>query len=630
MDPVGVVELLQLQQLAVLPALVLAGVRPHPVLSLYEQGAAVQIDREEPRGRLGPLQLHVVNRAEVVRQALRASSHKRLAHEDHDPVLLRHGLQAHRHVDVGGEVGGVDLELRADRALDGPAEVQAEAQAHAVFVAPREQRRVLPVLSQLPVAVRGGQDLDEGHDAQLGDLRAELGLVEPHAPDEKEGLPHILVRGPEVLVYNPVHDLRDLVHEDHRLLLQHLRGDGEVLDLAVAVDGLNLPPRDHRVHADVVVVQVVADNLTASLAEAQREQGTELDDRVLQDLRLHRLSLLLLLPDLLPPDDAPAPLHPPPRPRQLLLLAVEVRLDRLQEGAEAGAEAPGLHRARLLVELRAPLLVAQLDGVERVLPYQLDLVDHPLDRVQHQVVRVRAEHQRAHGQGDDDEHRADHAHGCLGDRAPADVEQEQEGGGLCRPVLGAEPCDGRQEAQHLLRPEGPPGTGLAADQRDPVDAGLGDAAVREPGPRHLLFDVLGQLPDDVLQAPPVALPAHEDAVPVRAVQAELPNVTQGGGVNARVAVVHDVAEEAELEERVAGTVTLVALHVGALRVVVVVVGVHEDLLLPGHAAVPRIAACQQVLPCLVDHLGTILRGGDHHSLALAGVEQRHHQEHGED
>mmetsp|Transcript_8445 Transcript_8445/g.26263 ORF Transcript_8445/g.26263 Transcript_8445/m.26263 type:complete len:276 (-) Transcript_8445:1729-2556(-) len=275
MDPVGVVELLQLQQLAVLPALVLAGVRPHPVLSLYEQGAAVQIDREEPRGRLGPLQLHVVNRAEVVRQALRASSHKRLAHEDHDPVLLRHGLQAHRHVDVGGEVGGVDLVLAAYGALDGPAAVEAEAQVHAAPGAQALlQPRVEAVGGEDVGAVHPSEDLRKGED---GHVRQPHLLVLGHpsgAPDDQERVAVVLVRGPVELVHDSVHDLGDLVHESHDLLLQHLGRGAEVADPDAAHDAVHARALEHRVHAAVGALHVLADDVGARLTEAKGEERT--------------------------------------------------------------------------------------------------------------------------------------------------------------------------------------------------------------------------------------------------------------------------------------------------------------------------------------------------------------------
>mmetsp|Transcript_28243 Transcript_28243/g.60607 ORF Transcript_28243/g.60607 Transcript_28243/m.60607 type:complete len:226 (-) Transcript_28243:1031-1708(-) len=49
-----------------------------------------------------------------------------LAHENHHPVLLAGAHHAGGHVDVGREIGGVDLVLAAHRTLDGPTGVHAE------------------------------------------------------------------------------------------------------------------------------------------------------------------------------------------------------------------------------------------------------------------------------------------------------------------------------------------------------------------------------------------------------------------------------------------------------------------------------------------------------------------------
>mmetsp|Transcript_10237 Transcript_10237/g.32437 ORF Transcript_10237/g.32437 Transcript_10237/m.32437 type:complete len:236 (+) Transcript_10237:1026-1733(+) len=232
-----------------------------------------------------------------------------------------------------------------------------------------------------------------------------------NAPDEKEGLPYVLVGSPKILVHDPMDDLRHLVHKDHGLLLQDLRGDVEVLDLDVAVDGLDLPAGDHGVHAVAVVVlhvlQIVANDLRTGLPEPEGKQGAELDDGVLEDLGLHGHLLVRL--DTLPPL---------PRLRPVWARTDERDLEPMQPGIQwTQAALPEVLLGSLLIELHVP----ELDGVQRVLADQLHLVDHPLDGVKDEVVRVPAEEQRAQRQQDDDKDRADHAHDGLPDRVLAVV-----------------------------------------------------------------------------------------------------------------------------------------------------------------------------------------------------------------
>mmetsp|Transcript_100008 Transcript_100008/g.224103 ORF Transcript_100008/g.224103 Transcript_100008/m.224103 type:complete len:320 (+) Transcript_100008:203-1162(+) len=295
------------------------------------------------------------------------------------------------------QVRRVNLELAPDRSLDGPTGVQAEAHIHAATGAEAVlQAGVRPVACEHRRPVDGPQDLREGHDGQFRHPLDPADLLLLHPPDDEEGLPVVLVRRPVELVRHTVDDLCDHVHEGVDPGLQNLRGHAEVADAADADDALHDGAGDHCVDADgLLAPHVVLDDVGASLAEAESEQGAELDDGLLQDQRLH--GLLLRRAEV----TRHAVLREPPH----LLLVKPPR--------------PGLLNLLLL-----ELLVRHLRRHQRVVADGHDVPDHLLDGGDDELVRVVREHHRPHHQQDQEQ---EHGHqliegGLLGERPVVEVE----------------------------------------------------------------------------------------------------------------------------------------------------------------------------------------------------------------
>mmetsp|Transcript_10788 Transcript_10788/g.31943 ORF Transcript_10788/g.31943 Transcript_10788/m.31943 type:complete len:219 (+) Transcript_10788:821-1477(+) len=207
------------------------------------------------------------------------------------------------------------------------------------------------------------------------------------APREEEGVPNVLVGAAEKLMDAGMHHVRDPVDEDHDLVLQDLGRVGEIPDVAETEDGLHAPPGDHGVQRRAVAaLHVEADDLGAGLAEPQGEQRADLDDRFLEDHRLHGLRNVLR-PLVL--RDAHRGQHPPPELLHDRLLGRQLRHHR--SGVVPVVEAVALPHARAADLLLLVLLVADGHGLERVVPDSVQLGDHALDRRQHQLVRVAGE-----------------------------------------------------------------------------------------------------------------------------------------------------------------------------------------------------------------------------------------------
>mmetsp|Transcript_51481 Transcript_51481/g.119670 ORF Transcript_51481/g.119670 Transcript_51481/m.119670 type:complete len:247 (-) Transcript_51481:1253-1993(-) len=244
-------------------------------------------------------------------------------------------------------------------------------------------------------------------------------------------------------------------------------------------------------------------------------------------------------------------------------------------------------------------LVPQLDRVEWVLPDQVHLIDHSLNGVQHEVVRIRTEEQCAHRQRYDYENRPDHAHDCLHLRVPACVEQQQQLLLFGLVLLHHH----RKVPFRFLQAEYPPRARHIANQGDPADSDVGDLAFRIPRPGKPRLDVLGEEANNVAVERPVPAAAGEEPVPVATLWAELLDV---GDVGRVCAGVYHIAHEAELLQDFAGAVTPRALYNWTRGVVVVVVDVHEHLLLPVHAAV-KCPCGHEVVPGQLDHFSAVLR-----------------------
>ena len=155
-----------------------------------------------------------------------------------------------------------------------------------------------------------------------------------------------------------MHNCTNFVDENHDSFLEDFGGISEVPDVAEAEDGDDLLSGQHGVDLSSAG-HVLRDDFAARLSEAQREQGADLDDGLLQNDGLHGPLLLLLLVLL----------------ALVLLLLLLLHL---------------LHGERLVLLL--------LRSQQRVLRNPSHLLDHLLDRRYHQVVALTREQQRAAGQ----------------------------------------------------------------------------------------------------------------------------------------------------------------------------------------------------------------------------------------
>mmetsp|Transcript_2480 Transcript_2480/g.5670 ORF Transcript_2480/g.5670 Transcript_2480/m.5670 type:complete len:306 (-) Transcript_2480:167-1084(-) len=99
-----------------------------------------------------------------------------------------------------------------------------------------------------------------------------------------------------------MHNLGNLVDEDHDLVLEDLGAVGKILDLAISKNTVHHAAWDHGIDpGGVAPLHILADNLSSSLSKPQGKKTADLNDGLLQDYCLHGLLLLLALPKLRPP-----------------------------------------------------------------------------------------------------------------------------------------------------------------------------------------------------------------------------------------------------------------------------------------------------------------------------------------
>mmetsp|Transcript_49471 Transcript_49471/g.115713 ORF Transcript_49471/g.115713 Transcript_49471/m.115713 type:complete len:206 (-) Transcript_49471:1241-1858(-) len=159
-------------------------------------------------------------------------------------------------------------------------------------------------------------------------------------------------------IHDAMHYLRNLVHEYHHLVLQHLSRVGEVLDVTLPEDCFNPAALDHGIHGRTVLNHVLANDLRSSLSKAQGQELSKLDDGVLQDLGLE-----CVLGDLLAPPALPQ-----------------------------GGQSLLLVRLLVLFFLLLPvLIITKLHRIQRRLLDALHLRDHALYGDEDQLVRILAE-----------------------------------------------------------------------------------------------------------------------------------------------------------------------------------------------------------------------------------------------
>mmetsp|Transcript_19615 Transcript_19615/g.18693 ORF Transcript_19615/g.18693 Transcript_19615/m.18693 type:complete len:258 (-) Transcript_19615:321-1094(-) len=187
-------------------------------------------------------------------------------------------------------------------------------------------------------------------------------------PDEEEGVAKVLVGGAAELVDAGVDDLGDVVDEEQDLLLHDLGEVIEVADVGEGEQGLDpLAISDLLQVLDQgdpspLMLHALLDELLPSIPEAQRQQGPDFLDGVLDDLRLIVL-ILVLLP-------TAQPLQPALR---LCLDLLFLDVSRLGQDAHVGL-----------------VLVGGRDGV----PSQdSDLLNHPFDGQEDQSLGVVGKHQ---------------------------------------------------------------------------------------------------------------------------------------------------------------------------------------------------------------------------------------------
>mmetsp|Transcript_52541 Transcript_52541/g.159248 ORF Transcript_52541/g.159248 Transcript_52541/m.159248 type:complete len:303 (-) Transcript_52541:377-1285(-) len=258
--------------------------------------------------------------------------------------------------------------------------MQTKAHLHTEFWQALQQPRMPAVGRQHAGLVDLSNDLDEGHHGHVSELALPLRAVGSQAPDEEEGVANVLVWCTMVVVHAAMHNFTHLVHEEHDLLFEHLSGVSEVPDVAEAYDGINLPSGYHCIHACAgAALHVLADDLCASLPEAQSQEPTQLDDGLLEDDGLHGLP------------------H---------LLHVVGSVQQLPAPAALGQLLPAFGVLNLLPPV---LQVAELHGLQGVVLDGLHLGYHSLDGVQQQLVGGLGERDCTDADSEADEDRLQHA-----------------------------------------------------------------------------------------------------------------------------------------------------------------------------------------------------------------------------
>mmetsp|Transcript_31942 Transcript_31942/g.71915 ORF Transcript_31942/g.71915 Transcript_31942/m.71915 type:complete len:247 (-) Transcript_31942:1399-2139(-) len=214
------------------------------------------------------------------------------------------------------------------------------------------------------------------------------------------------------LIDDAVHDLRDLIHEGHDLALEHLGRSAEVPDPGGADYALDARAIDHGINSGTIgAVHVVLNDVRTRLSEAKRQQGAKLDDRLLEDHRLHEL------------------------PR--LLSAVTLARQRVDHPLKLAL--PLLALPLLVHLLDFELLISDLHRHKRALPEDFYLGDHVLNRVEHKRVRVVREEQGRCAEGHAHKERDHEREPCFRSTIGPKVEVEADVPFLVLRVGDAEP-----------------------------------------------------------------------------------------------------------------------------------------------------------------------------------------------
>mmetsp|Transcript_110860 Transcript_110860/g.313725 ORF Transcript_110860/g.313725 Transcript_110860/m.313725 type:complete len:241 (+) Transcript_110860:750-1472(+) len=167
--------------------------------------------------------------------------------------------------------------------------MQTEAHLHPEVPQALQQAWVAAVHREDPGLAHLGDDPDEGHHRHVSELGLLLRGGPGEAPDEEKGIADIFVGRTVVVVNATVHNLANLVHEEHYLLFKDFRGVHKVANVAKANDGIHRLAGHHGVHASCgAALHVLPDDLGSGFAKAQRKEASQLYDRLFQHDRLHR------------------------------------------------------------------------------------------------------------------------------------------------------------------------------------------------------------------------------------------------------------------------------------------------------------------------------------------------------
>mmetsp|Transcript_100751 Transcript_100751/g.183751 ORF Transcript_100751/g.183751 Transcript_100751/m.183751 type:complete len:205 (-) Transcript_100751:1084-1698(-) len=204
----------------------------------------------------------MVDGAEIFHHVGTAEHGQRLTHQDKHLVLLRRSFEPARHVHMRRQVRRINFELGADGARNSPAVVQAKSHPHPIVWQSGQESRVFTVVLENSRFVDRSNHLHKGNDAHLGHLRSHLlSEVLAHAPNYQESVAYITIGSTMPRLYNCVHNLCNLIHKDHDLVLQYLCCVCEVPNVAKTKDSFHLVAGNHRIHSGTVVVHVLANDL---------------------------------------------------------------------------------------------------------------------------------------------------------------------------------------------------------------------------------------------------------------------------------------------------------------------------------------------------------------------------------
>mmetsp|Transcript_56682 Transcript_56682/g.132464 ORF Transcript_56682/g.132464 Transcript_56682/m.132464 type:complete len:408 (-) Transcript_56682:1725-2948(-) len=301
----------------------------------------------------------LINEPAVERHLIAAHIHHAVGKQHPDLELGCGSLQLGGHIHIGRQVGGIDLILAADCSLNGPAAMQAKPELDPEVLYAELEPGVLPVHREDARLVDLCDDLNVGHQRHVRQLGLLFGLVACQPPHDQEGVANVSIRRPMKVVNASMNNLPNLVDKKHDLLFENLRRRHEVPNVAKADDGFHLRARNHGVHTRCSAhLHVLADHFCPGFPKTQGQKAPQLDDGLLQHDRFHWLLVLLGMAILV--EDLPRTAH------LLQLLA----------------------KACLVNLLPPELQIAKTHGLQRVVLDGLHFFDHPLNRVQQQLIGV--------------------------------------------------------------------------------------------------------------------------------------------------------------------------------------------------------------------------------------------------